>query len=156
MSDGNLNIVLDDLSGAEIARFLKAHIDDMRATSPPESVHALDLDGLRKPEITFWSVCQGDVLVGCGAMKELSASHGEIKSMRTGAEARGRGVGSAMLQHIIEEAKKRGYTRLSLETGSMDFFQPAHRLYRRFGFEPCAPFAGYKEDPNSLFLTLSL
>lgn len=156
MSDGNLNIVLDDLSGAEIARFLQAHIDDMRATSPPESVHALDLDGLRKPEITFWSVCQGDVLVGCGAMKELSASQGEIKSMRTGAEARGRGVGSAMLQHIIEEAKKRGYTRLSLETGSMDFFQPAHRLYQRFGFEPCAPFAGYKEDPNSLFLTLSL
>lgn len=156
MSDGNLNIVLDDLSSAEIARFLQEHIEDMRATSPPESVHALDLDGLRKPGVTFWSVRQGDVLVGCGAMKELSASHGEIKSMRTGAEARGRGVGSAMLQYIIEEAKIRGYTHLSLETGSMEFFKPAHRLYQRFGFEPCAPFAGYKEDPNSLFLTLAL
>ena len=156
MSEGNLNIVLDDLTGAEIAAFLQAHIDDMRATSPPESKHALDLNGLRQPEITFWSVYCDDVLVGCGALKQLSETHGEIKSMRTGADARGRGVGGAVLRHIIEEAKKRGYTRLSLETGSMEFFKPAHRLYRRFGFEPCAPFAGYKEDPNSLFLMLSL
>ncbi|WP_105101849.1 GNAT family N-acetyltransferase [Microbulbifer pacificus] len=156
MSCGNLKIVLDNLAGPEIAAFLQAHIDDMRATSPPESKHALDLDGLRHPEITFWSVYCDGALVGCGALKELSAVHAEIKSMRTGADARGRGVGSAMLQHLIEEAKRRGYTRLSLETGSMAFFRQAHRLYQRFGFEPCSPFANYKEDPNSLFLTLAL
>ncbi|WGL18107.1 GNAT family N-acetyltransferase [Microbulbifer bruguierae] len=151
-----LQIIRDDLTGKEIAELLQTHIDDMRATSPPESKHALDLDGLRQPDITFWSVYDGDQLVGCGALKALSADHGEIKSMRTGADARGRGVGSAMLQHIIAEARRRGYTRLSLETGSMAFFQPAHRLYRRHGFTECPPFAEYTDDPNSLFLELVL
>ncbi len=151
-----IEIAVDDLSGEDIAQFLQDHIDDMRAMSPPESKHALDLEGLRQPDITFWSIYSAGTLVGCGALKELTAGHGEIKSMRTGAAARGRGVGSAMLQHILSEARARGYARLSLETGSMAFFQPAHRLYARHGFEFCEPFADYKEDPNSLFMTLVL
>lgn len=151
-----LNIEVNDLTSKEIAAFLQAHIDDMRATSPPESVHVLDLNGLRQPGITFWSMHQGDVLVGCGALKELSATHGEIKSMRTGADMRGKGVGTTMLLHIMAEARMRGYTRLSLETGSMDFFKPAHRLYLRHGFEFCEPFGNYQKDPNSFFLTIAL
>ncbi|WP_288132653.1 GNAT family N-acetyltransferase [Microbulbifer sp.] len=151
-----IEIAVNDLSGEDIAQFLQDHIDDMRAMSPPESKHALDLEGLRQPDITFWSIYSAGTLVGCGALKELTAGHGEIKSMRTGAAARGRGVGSAMLQHILSEARARGYARLSLETGSMAFFQPAHRLYARHGFEFCEPFADYKEDPNSLFMTLVL
>ncbi|WP_226667877.1 GNAT family N-acetyltransferase [Microbulbifer aggregans] len=151
-----LNIEVDDLSSNEIAAFLQAHIDDMRSMSPPESKHALDLDGLRQPEITFWSAYSDGELVGCGALKQLTPEHGEIKSMRTGTRARGNGVGSAMLQHILDEANRRGYTRLSLETGSMDFFKPAHRLYERHGFEFCGPFAQYREDPNSLFMSLEL
>lgn len=156
MTHPQFNISVDDLNGSEIAEFLQAHIDDMRAISPPESKHALDLDGLRAADITFWSVYLAGELVGCGALKELTPGHGEIKSMRTGANARGRGVATAMLQHILSEARGRGYTRLSLETGSMEFFRPAHRLYRRHGFEPCAPFAAYSEDPNSLFMSVAL
>mgnify|MGYP000215218727 FL=1 len=151
-----MKIEIDDLSSPAIANFLQAHIDDMRSISPPESKHALDLDGLRQPDITFWSVYLVGELVGCGALKVLTPQHGEIKSMRTGAGARGQGVATAMLRHIIDEARRRGYRRLSLETGSMGFFQPAHRLYARHGFELCGPFADYKEDPNSLFMTLAL
>ncbi|WP_299598582.1 GNAT family N-acetyltransferase [uncultured Microbulbifer sp.] len=151
-----MKIHVDDLSGPAIAKFLQAHIDDMRATSPPESVHALDLEGLRQPEITFWSVYHERALVGCGALKQLSATHGEIKSMRTDITARGRGVATAMLLHIIGEADNRGYQRLSLETGSMDFFTPARRLYRRHGFCPCPPFGGYTDDPNSVYMALDL
>ncbi|WP_295802281.1 GNAT family N-acetyltransferase [uncultured Microbulbifer sp.] len=151
-----MKIEIDDLSSPAIANFLQAHIDDMRSISPPESKHALDLDGLRQPDITFWSVYLVGELVGCGALKVLTPQHGEIKSMRTGAGARGQGVATAMLRHIIDEARRRGYRRLSLETGSMAFFQPAHRLYARHGFELCGPFADYKEDPNSLFMTLAL
>lgn len=151
-----LNIKIDDLSSNAIAEFLQAHIDDMRSISPPESKHALDLEGLRQPDITFWSVFLGEELVGCGALKVLAPQHGEIKSMRTGASARGQGVATAMLRHIVAEARARGYRRLSLETGAMDFFKPAHRLYRRHGFKHCGPFAGYKEDPNSLFMSLAL
>jgi len=151
-----LSIVVDDLTSNEIAAFLQAHIDDMRSMSPPESKHALDLDGLRQPEITFWSAYDDGTLVGCGALKALNDRHGEIKSMRTGADARGKGVASAVLRHILDEAKKRGYAQLSLETGSMDFFKPAHRLYARHGFEFCGPFENYKEDPNSRFMTIQL
>lgn len=149
-------IRLDDLRGPEIAAFLEEHLDDMYAVSPPESVHALDLDGLRKPEITFWSVWDGDRLVGCGALKELDPTHGEIKSMRTAASHRGRGVASAMLGHIIEEATRRGYRRLSLETGSEEFFAPARALYVKFGFVVTGPFADYGADPNSYFMTRAL
>jgi putative acetyltransferase len=151
-----MEIKLDDLSGPEIAHFLEEHIRDMKSVSPPESKHALDLDGLRKPEITFWTVWDHDQLVGCGALREIDATHGEIKSMRTSPLARGKGVASRMLQHLIDEAQKRNYTRLSLETGSMPFFKPAHALYQKFGFVPCPPFPPYKEDPNSLFMSKEL
>ncbi len=151
-----MEIRVDDLRGAEIARLLEQHLQDMRRVSPPESVHALDLDRLRVPEITFWTVWAGNTLAGCGAIKELAPDHGEIKSMRTAPEFRNRGVASLMLNHIIQEAKKRQYTRLSLETGSMAFFEPARRLYQKYGFAPCGPFSSYQEDPNSVFMTMQL
>jgi putative acetyltransferase len=148
-----LNIVVDDLSGPQIAEFLQEHIQEMRATSPPESKHALDLDGLRKPEITFWTVMDGDAVVGCGALKRLDAGHAEVKSMRTASTRRGNGVASLMLAHIIAEARRMGFARLSLETGSAEFFLPARKLYEKFGFDYCEPFADYRPDPNSVFMT---
>ncbi|GAB3738242.1 GNAT family N-acetyltransferase [Microlunatus parietis] len=151
-----MKILVDDLSGPEVAALLAEHLDDMRATSPPESKHALDLDDLRRPEITFWSAYDGDELVGCGALKRLDATHAEVKSMRTASSRRGGGVASTLLAHLIAEACRLGYARLSLETGSAEFFAPAHRLYRRFGFVDCEPFADYRPDPNSIFLTLEL
>src|SRR5262249_53892982 len=123
------------------------------AVSPPESRHALNLDGLRKPEITFWTIWNETDLAGCGALKELDPAHGEIKSMRTAYAHQRKGVASQMLRHIIEEASRRNYRRLSLETGAMDYFEPARKLYASFGFEHCGPFGAYKPDPNSVFMT---
>ena len=151
-----LTIREDDLRGPEIAALLGAHLDQMADQSPPESRHALDLDGLRVPEVTFWCAWDGPDLLGCGALKVLDPGHGEIKSMHTSAAHRGRGVGAKILTHIIDTARARGYRRLSLETGSMSAFAPARALYERFGFEYCAPFADYREDPNSVFMTLEL
>ena len=151
-----MEIKQDNLRGHEIAELLTEHLRSLAEVSPPESRHALNLDELRKPEMTFWSVWDGQQLVGCGALKQLDASHGEIKSMRTAKGHLRQGVGSLVLEKIISEAKRRGYRRLSLETGSMAYFEPAHRLYRKFGFSPCSPFAGYVEDPNSLFMTKEL
>ncbi|MEO3860188.1 GNAT family N-acetyltransferase [Acrocarpospora sp. B8E8] len=151
-----MKIVVDDLSGPEIAEFLNEHIQEMRSVSPPESKHALDLDGLRKPEITFWSVMDGDTLVGCGAIKRLDPDHAEVKSMRTTSVRKRSGIASLLLEHIITEAKRMGFTRLSLETGSDDFFLPARRLYEKFGFDYCEPFADYRLDPYSAFMTRSL
>lgn len=151
-----MEIRLDDLSGPEIRALLEEHLRNMRSISPPESVHALDLDGLRKPEVSFWTVWSGPELLGCGALKELDARHGEIKSMRTAASHRRNGVGRAVLAHIIEQARGRRYARLSLETGSQPDFEPARRLYASFGFGVCGPFEGYVEDPNSVFMTRSL
>jgi putative acetyltransferase len=148
-----MKIVVDDLSGPEIRALLREHVDEMRSISPPGSVHALDLAGLLKPEITFWSVQDTDGLVGCGALKELDPSTAELKSMRTARSATRRGVASTLLTHIIGEARRRRYERLYLETGAEDFFAPARTLYTRFGFEPCEPFAGYTHDPNSVYLT---
>jgi putative acetyltransferase len=128
----------------------------MRAVTPPESKHALDLAGLRRPEVTFWSVLDGETVVCTGALKELDPTHAEIKSMRTAPSHKGRGLASALLEHMVSEAKKRGYSRLSLETGSVDFFAPARGLYAKLGFEPCDPFADYQEDPNSVFMTKML
>jgi len=146
----------DDLTGPEIAALLEAHLQLMRDTSPPESVHALDLDGLRAPEVTFWTVWDGGILLGCGALKALDPDHGEIKSMHTAAAARGRGVARQMLEHIVAEARARRYRRLSLETGSMSAFAPARALYAGFGFRDCPPFGDYVLDPNSTFMTLKL
>lgn len=147
-----MEIRVDDLEDPRIAAFLNEHLSDMKAISPPESKHALDLDALKAADITFWSVWDTGELLACGALKELDAVHGEIKSMRTSSRHRGRGVGTQLLQHILSVAQKRAYQRVSLETGSMAFFAPAHRLYARFGFSICAPFANYKLDPNSVFM----
>jgi putative acetyltransferase len=148
-----MKIIIDDLLGPEIAEFLQDHIREMKSVSPPESKHALDLDGLRRPEVTFWTVWDNDELVGCGALKELDAQHAEIKSMRMRASHKQRGVASMLLDHIIEVAKARRYRRLSLETGAKPFFEPARRLYAKFGFEICPPFSDYREDANSVFMT---
>lgn len=148
-----IEIRIDDLSGPEIAQLLREHLQDMALHSPPESIHALDLEALRRPEITFWTVWEGSELLGCGAIKQLDPLHGEIKSMRTAARHKGKGVAAGLLAHILEQAGRRGYRRLSLETGSMQAFAPAHRLYARYGFAMCEPFADYIEDPNSVFMT---
>ncbi len=151
-----MEIRLDDLSGPGIHALLDEHLAEMHRISPPESVHALPVDGLRQPDVTFWTAWSGNDLLGCGALRELSAVHGEIKSMRTANAHRGKGVAKALLEHIVEEAKRRGYERLSLETGSQQEFEPARTLYERFGFASCPPFADYAEDPNSVFMTRRL
>lgn len=146
----------DDLKGPEIAALLQAHLEHAARHSPPESIHALDLDRLRVPEITFWSAWSNGALVGCGALKELSPDHGEIKSMHTAAAHRGKGVAARILERILEEAKVRSYRRISLETGTMEGFAPARSLYARYGFRVCPPFAQYREDANSVCMTLEL
>jgi putative acetyltransferase len=151
-----MRIEVDDLSGPAIHALLDEHLQSMYALSPPESVHALDLDKLRQPGITFWCAWEGSLLLGCGALKELDRQHGEVKSMRTPAARRRRGAGRALLAHIVQVARLRGYQRLSLETGSMETFKPAQALYASFGFIPCGPFGEYHEDPNSTFMTLRL
>ena len=144
------------LDDERVVALLHAHLAWTQAQSPPESVHALDLSGLRSETISFWSAWDGDAVAGVGALKRLSPTHGEIKSMHTAAAMRGRGVASAMLAHILAEARARGLGRVSLETGSMDMFAPARALYRGYGFEKCAPFGDYREDPHSVFMTLDL
>ncbi len=148
-----MNIRLDDLRGPEIAALLASHVEDMRSESPGDSCHVLDLDGLRQPAISFWTLWDGDALAGCAALKELEPTHAEIKSMRTADAYRGRGIASAMMTHLLGVAAGKGYRRLSLETGSGDFFAPARALYAKFGFVACAPFADYWDDPNSFFMT---
>jgi len=152
MSD-RLEIRIDDLQGAEIIALLNEHIGAMRRVSPPESCHALDLAGLRRPEITFWTIWNRAELAGCGALKELDRSHAEIKSMRTAYAHQRKGVAAKLLRHIIAEAERRGYRRLSLETGSTAYFEPARKLYGAFGFQQCPPFDTYVDDPNSIFMT---
>lgn len=148
-----MDIRIDDLSGPDVARLLEEHLEEMRSVSPPQSTHALDLEGLRLPEITFWTAWKSGKLAACGAIKRLDNKHAEIKSMRTSAEFRQQGIASAMLEHILAEARQRGYQRLSLETGSMDYFRPARSLYRSFGFDYCRPFADYRLDPNSVYMS---
>ena len=151
-----MEIRVDDLTSPEIAELLREHLQSMAQLSPPESVHAMDLESLRRPEVTFWSVWQGTELMGCGALKELDSFHGEIKSMRTATAHRCKGVAANLLKHIIAEARRRSYRRLSLETGSMPAFVPARQLYAGFGFQACGPFADYVEDPNSVYMTMDI
>lgn len=146
----------DDLTGPEIAALLHAHLEHCRGASPPESAHVLEFDALKAPGIAVWSAWDGAALVGCGALKQLDARHGEIKSMHTAAAHRGKGVAARLLEHILGVAEARGYTRLSLETGTMDEFASARALYARYGFTECPPFADYRLDPNSTFRTLVL
>ncbi|KHD86230.1 acetyltransferase [Heyndrickxia ginsengihumi] len=149
-----MEIRRDDLTGQKVKELVAEHLGGMAQHSPPESIHALD--ELQKPEITFWCAWEEDDLLGCGALKELNDDHGEIKSMRTTSEHLRKGVATQMLKHIIDEANRRGYKRLSLETGAVEAFTPARNLYKHFGFQFCKPFADYKEDPNSVFMTKSL
>lgn len=152
----SLDIKIDDLSRDEVKALLEEHLQGMALNSPPESIHALTIEELKKTEITFWSAWEGGALIGCGALKELDAHHGEIKSMRTSSLYLRRGVAGRMLEHIIEEARHRNYKRLSLETGSMEAFEPAKKLYLKNGFQYCRPFSNYIEEPNSVFMTLEL
>lgn len=152
-----MHIRTQDPATPDITALLTQHLDEMRSISPPESKHALDIEGLRASDITFWSVRDdASALMGCGALKLLDNTHAEIKSMRTDPEHRRMGVAGALLAHIIEHAQGNQITRLSLETGSQDHFAPARALYERFGFIPCGPFGGYREDPNSVFMTRTL
>jgi putative acetyltransferase len=152
----SMRIIEDDLTGPEIRALLETHFAGMLANSPEGSCHFLDFDGLNAPDVTFWSIWDKESLAGCGALKELDAGHGEIKSMRTHADHLRKGVGAMMLTHIISEARERGYLRLSLETGSTEAFIPALALYEAHGFEFCPPFGEYVEDPFSRFMTLAI
>ncbi|WP_227000808.1 GNAT family N-acetyltransferase [Protaetiibacter intestinalis] len=149
-------IAIGDLTDPRILRLLEDHLADMHAESPPESVHALDVSALQDAAVTFWALSDGDAVLGCVALKQLDESHGELKSMRTDAAARGRGLGRLLLDHVLAEARARGYRRVSLETGTQDFFAPARTLYASAGFAETGPFADYVLDPYSVFMTLDL
>ena len=151
-----MRIEIDDLQHPAVHALLSEHLQNMYELSPPESVHALNLEKLRGPGITFWTAWENDLLLGCGALKQIDQKHGEIKSMRTPLAHRRKGAGRAILAHIIEVAKGRSYERLSLETGTAEAFKPAQKLYESFGFKYCGPFGDYTEDPNSVFMTLRL
>jgi putative acetyltransferase len=151
-----MNITLGDLADPRVVDLLEYHLTSARAHTAPGSAHALEIGGLQAPNMTFWTAWDCDTLVAIGALKRLAKDHGEVKSMHTAPSARRKGIGSAMLQHIIAFARSRGISRLSLETGSWDYFQPAVALYRKHGFVECQPFADYVQDPNSVFMTLDL
>lgn len=151
-----MDIIIDDLSSDAVIKLLEEHLADMYATSPPESAHALDVDSLQSPEITLFSCWVDDELQGCLAMKQLTPEHIELKSMRTSNTARRSGIASHLLTHVLSIASEKGYRRVSLETGSQAFFKPARNLYKKFGFRYCGPFADYKEDPHSRFMTREL
>lgn len=151
-----MRIEPDDLSRPEVHALLEEHLAEMFELSPPDKVFALDLERLRAPDIAFWTVWEGAVLLACGALKALSRTAGEVKSMRTPKARRRQGAGRAVLAHIIGVARQRGYRTLSLETGSNPAFLPAQQLYRSFGFDACGPFGSYRADPNSVFMSLRL
>jgi putative acetyltransferase len=151
-----IRIERDNPGRKDVQQLLSEHLADMFATSPAESVHALDHVALSEPAITFWTARDDVELLGCAALKQLQSGQGEIKSMRTATHARGRGMATLLLTHIMAETRCRGYERLYLETGSQDFFAPARRLYQRHGFTVCPPFADYGLDPNSVYMTIQL
>lgn len=156
LQTGRVQIQLDNPRRPDVLALLEEHLADMYATSPPESVHALDPDTLAAPDISFWSVRQEHELLGCAALKRHSDVHAELKSMRTATAARRRGVAALLLDHVLVEARTRGHQRISLETGSEDYFAPARALYAARGFHECDPFEDYLPDPNSVFMTLVL
>lgn len=151
-----MDIHIDDLQGEAIQALLQEHLDDMHSSSPPESVHALDLNALRHPSITFWTAWEGDELMGCGALKQLSPEHAELKSMRTARAHLRKGVARAMLRHILASARAKGFQRISLETGTPTPFVAAQKLYASEGFVECGPFANYVLDPYSVFMSKEL
>lgn len=151
-----MDIRVDNISDPRVLALLAEHVASMHEVTPPEHVHALDVSGLQAPGITFWTAWDGETLLGCGALRELSRTHGEIKSMRTPAVLRRRGAGRAILEHILGEARRRGYRRVSLETGPHPAFAAAHALYRSAGFVACGPFGEYRASPDNVFMTLEL
>ena len=151
-----MSITEGGLDDPDVLALLREHLQGMADHSPPESIHALDVGGLKAPGITFWTMRDGSEVLGCIALKQLDERHGEIKSMRTASARLRKGVGAALLEHLVAEARRRGYERLSLETGSGPGFEAAHALYRKFGFVECGPFAEYREDPFSRFMTIVL
>lgn len=151
-----MDIRVDDLSSNAVIELLEEHLADMYATSPPESVHALDIESLKAPDITFFTGWSGDELQGCVAIKQLTPDHVELKSVRTASSARTAGVATALLTHALEVATDRGYRKASLETGVEDYFKAARALFKKFGFRECGPFADYTEDPNSCYMTRDL
>jgi len=151
-----VEISIDDPARPDVSALLAEHLADMHATSPAESVHALDVSALKVPGLSFWTARADEVLLGCGALKELDPGHGEIKSMRTTSAARGTGVGRAMLAYLLEVGRERGYARISLETGTQDYFLPARTLYVAHGFVECGPFGDYRLDPHSAYFTREL
>ncbi len=151
-----MRILQGDFSDPRVIALLETHVISARAETAPGSAHALDLSGLQSRDVSFWTIWKDDTLLGIGALKRLSANHGEVKSMHTAQSVRGRGVGSAMLRHIIATARARGMSRVSLETGSWEYFRPARALYTSHGFVECSPFGAYVPDPNSVFMSLNL
>ena len=149
-------IRIDDLTNPEVEALLNEHVQNMYDITPRESVHVFAIDQLRKPDIMFWTAWSDEELMGCGALRELSKSHGEVKSMRTASQHLRKGVAREILQTILAEARRRNYIRVSLETGAAKEFEPAQKLYESFGFQQCSPFGDYKDDPNSIFMTLEL
>jgi putative acetyltransferase len=153
---GELVIGMDDPRSADVRALLERHLAFARHHSPPEDVHALDPDGLLAEDVTLFSIRQAGELLAVGAVRQLDEAHAELKSMHTAAGARGRGVGRAMLDHLLGIARSRGCSRVSIETGSMAAFAPARALYASAGFEPCEPFASYRPSPNSVCMTIEL
>jgi putative acetyltransferase len=151
-----VHIAIDDLQGAEIIAFLEAHVAQMRSLSPPESTHALDLAGLRAPGVWFWTATDDGEIIGCAALKRLDDDHAELKSMRTATHRTRQGIASRLVAHVLDEARGLGFTRMSLETGAEEFFAAARALYARHGFDYCEPFADYRPDPLSVFMTREL
>jgi len=151
-----VKIYTNELEKNDVVVLLTEHHEDMLKHSPEESVHALDLSALKKPEITFWTIRVNNKLAGCCALNELDKTHGEIKSMRTSQKFLRQGIAKKLLQHVLAQAKQRSYTKLSLETGTKEAFKPAHKMYHKFGFTPCLPFGNYQEDPYSLFMSKAI
>ncbi len=151
-----MRIIEGDFSNPHVVELLHIHLTTARSQTARGSAHALDVDGLQSPDISFWTIWNDEALLGCGALKRLSSDHGEVKSMHTAQAMRGKGVGTAMLRHIIDTARTRGMSRLSLETGSWEYFRPAREFYKKHGFLECPPFANYAPDPNSVFMALDL
>ena len=145
-----------NFDNSEVNDLLKKHFIELRSVSPAGSTHVLDIDGLKDPSIKFWSLWENNKLIGCGALKFLEKNHGEFKSIRVADEFRKKGIGERIIEHLIEEAKKLEISKLSIETGAGEFFLPARKLFAKFGFESCIPFAHYKEDPNSCYFTKNL
>jgi putative acetyltransferase len=155
MNEGR-QISIEDPRSPDVVALLETHLEFARAASPPEDVHALDVTGLLSPDVTFFTLRDDGTLLGVGALREIDPTHGEIKSMHTSEIARGNGVGRAMLDHLLDTARARGYERVSLETGTMEEFAAARALYTKAGFEVCPPFADYFDSPHSVCMTLEL